>query len=155
MALLARHGKTAAHPHQDSDPPTRPTYNTVLSQLPQVSTMDADSRRQKRREDALSLLNMTIEAMNLAKEISSVTPAKAVFGSVGVLLTMIRVRFPPSPMSHSKLTRNQDSTANKADYVELGLACADVCKALDRGMNGRKLDDLSQSVREAIEQLTT
>ena len=45
--------------------------------------------------------------------------------------------------------------ANKADYVELGLACADVCKALDRGIKGRKLDDLSQSVREAIEQLTT
>ena len=45
--------------------------------------------------------------------------------------------------------------ANKTDYVELGLACADVCEALDRGMNGRKLDDLSQSVREAIAQLTT
>ena len=45
--------------------------------------------------------------------------------------------------------------ANKTDYVELGLACADVCKTLDRGMNGRKLDDLSQSVREAIAQLTT
>ena len=44
--------------------------------------------------------------------------------------------------------------ANKSDYVELGLACADVCKALERGMNGKKLDDLSQSVREAIEQLT-
>ena len=40
--------------------------------------------------------------------------------------------------------------ANKADCVELGLACADVCKALDWGMNGKKLDDLSQSVREAI-----
>ena len=44
--------------------------------------------------------------------------------------------------------------ANKTDYVELGLACANVCKALDRGMNGKKLDDLSHSVREAIEQLT-
>ena len=41
----------------------------------------------------LSLLNAAIEAMNLAKEISSVTPAKAVFGSVSALLTMIRVRF--------------------------------------------------------------
>ena len=58
-------------------------------------------------------------------------------------------------MSHSRLTCNQDSMANKADYVELGLACADVCKALDRGIKGRNLDDLSQSVREAIEQLTT
>ena len=45
--------------------------------------------------------------------------------------------------------------ANKTDYVELGLACANVCKALDRGMNGKKLDDLSQSVCEAIGELTT
>ena len=44
--------------------------------------------------------------------------------------------------------------ANKIDYVELGLACAKVCKALDRGMNGRTLDDLNESVREAINQLT-
>ena len=56
--------------------------------------MDGDLRRQKRRDDALSLLNVAIEAMNLAKEVSSVTPAKAVFGSVSVLLTMIRVRSP-------------------------------------------------------------
>ena len=58
-------------------------------------------------------------------------------------------------MSYSLLTRNQDSMANKADYVELGLACADVCKALDRGIKGRKLDDLNQPVFEAIGQLTT
>ena len=57
-------------------------------------------------------------------------------------------------MVHSRLMYNQDSMANKSDYVELGLACADVCKALDRGMSGKKLEDLSQSVREAIEQLT-
>ena len=45
--------------------------------------------------------------------------------------------------------------ANRTDYVELGLACAEVCKALDRGMNGRQMNELSQSVFEAIEQLTT
>ena len=45
--------------------------------------------------------------------------------------------------------------ANRTDYVELGLACAEVCKALDRGMNGRRMDELSQSVFEAIEQLNT
>ena len=44
---------------------------------------------------------------------------------------------------------------NRSDYVDLGLACAEVCKALDRGMNGRKMDELGQSVFEAIEQLTT
>ena len=45
--------------------------------------------------------------------------------------------------------------ANKADYVELGLECADICKALDRGMSGRRPEDLSQSVHEAITQLIT
>ena len=49
-------------------------------------------------------------------------------------------------MSYFRSTHNQDSMANKAD-------CADVCKVLDWGMNGKKLDDLSQSVREAIVQL--
>ena len=44
--------------------------------------------------------------------------------------------------------------ANKTDYVDLGIACADVCRALHRGMNGKSLDELSGPVREAIEQLT-
>ena len=43
--------------------------------------------------------------------------------------------------------------ANEVDYVELGLSCADICRALDRGMNGKKLNDLSQSVCDAINQL--
>jgi len=44
---------------------------------------------------------------------------------------------------------------NELDYVELGLSCADICRALDRGMDGKKLADLSQSVCDAINQLTT
>jgi len=44
--------------------------------------------------------------------------------------------------------------ANQVDYVELGLSCADICRSLDRGMNGKKLDDLSQPMRDAINQLT-
>jgi len=43
----------------------------------------------------------------------------------------------------------------EADYVELGLLCADVCKALARGTDGRRADQLSRSVLSAIEQLTT
>ena len=41
------------------------------------------------------------------------------------------------------------------DYVKLGLICADVCNALCRGINGRRLDELSPSVVEAIEELTS
>ena len=55
--------------------------------------MDIKPQRQKRQDGALSSLNAAIEAMNLAKEISSMTPAKVVFGSVSILLTMIRVCF--------------------------------------------------------------
>ena len=51
-------------------------------------------------------------------------------------------------------TRSQDTMVNEQDYVELGLFCADICRALDRGMNGKKLDDLSNSVCDAINQLT-
>jgi hypothetical protein len=52
-----------------------------------------DTNSQRRRDGALSLLNAAIEAMNLAKEVSSATPAKAVFGSVSVILVMIKVCF--------------------------------------------------------------
>jgi hypothetical protein len=48
----------------------------------------------------------------------------------------------------------QDFMINKTDYVDLGLACADVCRALERAMNGKKEDDLSQSMSEAMNRLT-
>ena len=57
--------------------------------------MEAESQRPKGREKTISALNATIEALNLAKELSSVTPAKAVFGSVSVILATIRVSFLP------------------------------------------------------------
>ena len=44
--------------------------------------------------------------------------------------------------------------ANEPDYVDLGLSCADLCQALDRGLKGRRSDELSLSVLEAIERLT-
>jgi len=46
--------------------------------------MDTKSQRPKDREDA-------IEAMNLAKGLSTITPVKVVFGSVSVTLTTLRV----------------------------------------------------------------
>jgi predicted metal-dependent hydrolase len=53
--------------------------------------MDANSQRH--RDVTFSTLNAAIEAMNLAKEAVSITSAKAVFGSVSIILTMIRVSF--------------------------------------------------------------
>ncbi|KAF9778231.1 hypothetical protein BJ322DRAFT_1114477 [Thelephora terrestris] len=61
-----------------------------------------------------------------------------VFGSVSALLTVIR-----------------NSMAKRTEFLELGLACADICRAIDRGMNCRQADHFNQSVFEVIEQLTT
>ena len=51
-------------------------------------------------------------------------------------------------------THNQDSAVNDPDHVELGLLCADVCRALDQGTNGKKPDEVGQSVYDAINQLS-
>ena len=55
--------------------------------------MQSKSQRPNEQEGVISALNAAIETLNLAKEISSITPAKAVFGSVSVILAMIRVSF--------------------------------------------------------------
>ncbi|KAF9780540.1 hypothetical protein BJ322DRAFT_1145561, partial [Thelephora terrestris] len=90
------------------------------------------------RDRALSSLTASIGALNLAEQDSGIRPAKTVFGSAGVLLDTIR-----------------DSAANDQEYVKLGLSCANVCRALDRGLNGRRTEDLSEYLLGAVETLTT
>jgi len=53
--------------------------------------MDAKSQGPKEHKSAVLALDAAIEALNLAKEFSSITPAKGVFSTVSVILTMIRV----------------------------------------------------------------
>ena len=58
-----------------------------------ISSMDTESQRLNGRDGAPSLLLVAIEVLKLAKEISSIIPAKVVFGSASILLAMIRVSF--------------------------------------------------------------
>ena len=44
---------------------------------------------------------------------------------------------------------------NEQDYVNLGLFCAGVCRALDQGLDGRGTDELSGPLVRAIENLTS
>ena len=53
--------------------------------------MTDKSQQPKSRGGVLSTLNLAIDGLNLAKEVSSVTPAKAAFGAVAIILAMIRV----------------------------------------------------------------
>ncbi|KAF9644519.1 hypothetical protein BDM02DRAFT_935257 [Thelephora ganbajun] len=105
---------------------------TVLSHLLRISTMDTESH-----DGAFSSLNAAVEITNTANDRSGIAPAKAAFDSVSALQTMIR-----------------DSTIDERDYIELESCCANICEALERGMNGRS-DELSKPVLGAIEQLTT
>ena len=59
------------------------------------------------------MMDAASEAMNLSKEISSVAPAKVVFGSVGILLTIIKVHFLLFYYDELRFIWSQDSMANK------------------------------------------
>jgi hypothetical protein len=100
-------------------------------------------------------LNAAIELLNLAKDTCGIPPAQVAFGSVSILLAMIRVRSFYSAAMDFLLMFIQDSMANEQDYIDLGLNCAEVCKALNRGLDGRQLDELSSPCWGRIEQLTT
>ena len=55
--------------------------------------MTDKSQRLKGRNDILSSLNVAIGGLDLAKQATTVIPAKTVFTSASVLLTTIRVSF--------------------------------------------------------------
>ena len=76
----------------------RPPPACHALRLSRVPTMSPKPVRPKRQENIISSLNVAIEALNLTKEILSITPAKAVCGSVSVILATIRVCFPPGSL---------------------------------------------------------
>ena len=116
--------------------------------------MASTSQRPKGRDNVLSALDIVIQTLTLAKDTCGIPPAQVAFGTAVALLAMIRV-CPPYPLvMNVRLSSIQDCMTNEQDYVDLGLSCGDVCQALDRGLSGRGLDELSKSVLGAIGKLT-
>ena len=112
----------------------------------------ATSTPPKGHDKTVSFLNGAIEALNLAK--SKITPARSAYSSTSDLLGIIKVRSPPHD-GNFLVHIFQDSVVNEQDYVELGLSCADVCQALERGLEGGQTSELSRPMLAAIEKLTT
>jgi hypothetical protein len=81
----------AARHHQGSGSSLQPAGDNGFSCRLDFESMYVNAQRRKRRERVLSSLNVAIEASNLAKESCSITPAKPVFASFSVILTMIKV----------------------------------------------------------------
>ncbi|KAF9783114.1 hypothetical protein BJ322DRAFT_1211955 [Thelephora terrestris] len=100
--------------------------------------MASTSKGHDGRDGLSSTLDSDIQVINRARDTSDIPPAQDAFDSAGALLTTIR-----------------DPMFNKQKYIDLGRLCAGVCKALDRGSKGRRLDEVTPSALEAIGELTT
>ena len=44
---------------------------------------------------------------------------------------------------------------NEQGYVDLVLFCAEICQTLDRGIEGKKEEDLTRPLRDAMDRLMT
>jgi len=87
--------------------------------------------------------------------LSNITPVKDVFSTVRAIITTIRVAFFYFVKIHRRLIeRTQDSIDEPKDYFNLGLACNTACTALDLGLRGKRLSELSGPVLHAMGQLT-
>ncbi|KAF9783223.1 hypothetical protein BJ322DRAFT_1212034 [Thelephora terrestris] len=100
--------------------------------------MASTSQSHDGRDGLSSTLDTDIQVITRARDTSGIPPAQDAFDSAGALLTTIR-----------------DPMFNKQEYIDLGRLCAGVCKALDRGSKGRRLDEVSPVALEAIGELTT
>ena len=84
--------------------------------------MEAESQQPNEREGAILALNAAVEDLNLA-EISSIPPAKAVFGSVIVLLTLFRVRLLlfryDLPLVHAQLGLDGQQAGSRWAWIAL------------------------------------
>ena len=74
--------------------PSQPAGVSFFLRYVDFELMNIKAQQQKRRDNILSSLNAAIDALNIAGGVSDIIPAKAVFGTVSVVLTMIRVSFP-------------------------------------------------------------
>ena len=91
--------------------------------------------------------------MNVLNTLVGRSPAGFALGPVIGLLTLIKVYLSLFYGWTFRIhTVIQDIAISEQHYVELGLQCADACKALVRALDGRQPDDLSQPVHEAMMQ---
>ncbi|KAF9787375.1 hypothetical protein BJ322DRAFT_720599 [Thelephora terrestris] len=99
--------------------------------------MASNSRQPEWRDGVLPELDVALQFLSGAKDSCGFVPAQIALATACVLLTLIR-----------------DIMGKKQDFVDLGLFCARVCEALDRGLKERGSKDLNESVYKAIAQLT-
>ena len=88
---IAAHLRVWLGPRLNGVFPQLARRNEFFHSHPDSEPMDPKSKQSKRRDDVLSSLDVIIEGLNLAANLSSIAPARAIFSTVGIILTMMRV----------------------------------------------------------------
>ena len=117
--------------------------------------MASEPQQSKRRNAVASVLDMFIQTLNDSKGSRGVPPAQAALESTCTLLTTMKMGSTSFLSGELVAHSTQRTTGKRDDFVDLGLSCADVCEALDRALDGKRSDDLSEPACKAIEKLTT
>jgi hypothetical protein len=151
----ACHDKIAAHLYHGSEPSSQPSRRTLPSPPPRVSTMNAESQQPTRPEGVHPSIERSHRGHQSCKEGLSHRTSQdrlwlrqhSSYANQGTFPVLLRQS---APGSHVARTR----TADELGCVELGLFCADICRVLGRGTNGKESGELSQSVYDAINQLS-
>ena len=97
-------------------------------------------------------LDDMVDALN--RDAIKASSMKQVFRTVGTVLSLIQVSclvLRPSVNSHR--WPNQDRMIDNKDYLELSEYCFNVCEVLKTSIQGKSVDDLDESVREALQNL--
>jgi len=82
------------------------------------------------------------------------SPAQQVFRTVSAILALTRVCILVLvPPTDSHWRPNKDKVVDNEDCMQLSEHCFDICMALEPAIQGRSADDLSESLRTAIEDL--
>ena len=138
------HDKMNAHLYQGSESPTLP-----------LGGFDHDRPIPTTEEERRLPLSpdIIINMVNIGKQASSVTPSPAVSSTIAILFHHDSGTFPFLYREMFQPTDSQDNMANGQDCVNLGILCANVCDALKQGTKGKKLGDLSEPVRDAVNRL--
>ena len=93
---------------------------------------------------------IAILTMNAAE----VSPGKEIFRVASIILALVRVSAPALlPFTNPHSCPNKNTMIDDKYVVQVSEYCFNACEALNRMIQGRNLDDLSESERTATEDM--
>ena len=90
----------------------------------------------------------------LTMNAAEVSPGTEIFRVASIILALVQVSTPALlPFTNSHSCPNKDTMIDDKYVVQVSEYCFNACEALNRMIQGRNLDDLSESERIAMEDM--